>query len=343
MNTCTQSVCGFYPTYPSILYLVFQVEDKSLHCSQSAYSLGHGVHAGRTQAMLAVAVLYEQLQHQSYGRRRLGVAMHTQSPSLVVGSANPLFTDAASLASDSSSSAQAQSMPDEASQSPDHYHHPQSMLTDSDLYDLVPLASAEAPEDSASTGSFTPTRSFCLPAVLPSSPMECTSTDAQMESSGQTSQADNHQNDTQGPAFLDSTGSFGGFRPHASVPTLQSSSDRSDAQESSSTKSSASPRSILPALHCPVPKLPLLCITSDAIPNPATGPPVPDTSSPKLQNSSPPISALSPVTTHTPAAYKSPSSNLGKPPQVNHLLSVQFVSLVLLLDAHLVIVYMECL
>lgn len=201
------------------------------------------MYAGQTQAILAVAVLHKKLQHQTtYGRHRLGAAKHTQSPALVVGAANPLFTDAASLASNSSSSAQAQSMPDEASQSLHQCHHPmQAMLTDNDLYDLAPPATAEAHQDSASTGSVTPTISFGLPAVLPSSPVECISTDAQMESSVPTSQVDSHQNDTQAPAFVDSTASFGGFQPHANVPDVQSSSDRSDAQESSSTKSSASP------------------------------------------------------------------------------------------------------
>lgn len=56
--------------------------------------------------MLAVAVLHEQLQqHTACGQHRMGAAMNTESPSLVVGAANPFFTDAASLAEPPATSA----------------------------------------------------------------------------------------------------------------------------------------------------------------------------------------------------------------------------------------------
>lgn len=156
--------------------------------------------------------------------------MNRDSPSLVVGATNPLFTNATNLAGAA-------------------------------LPTLV-----------------TPTRSLPVPPVIPSS---AANTDIPMTPSGPVLLSDNNHSDFRPSASPGRTG-FGSFSPHAN-PTNQSGSDRSDAQDSSSTHSCASPRSTLPAPRRPVPQVSLLSnVTNflDASPNPAADPPVPDISSP---------------------------------------------------------------
>lgn len=219
--------------------------------------------------MFALAVLHEELQ--LYAQHRMVAAMNRDSPSLVVGATNPLFTNATNLAGAA-------------------------------LPTLV-----------------TPTRSLPVPPVIPSS---AANTDIPMTPSGPVLLSDNNHSDFRPSASPGRTG-FGSFSPHAN-PTNQSGSDRSDAQDSSSTHSCASPRSTLPAPRRPVPQVSLLSnVTNflDASPNPAADPPVPDISSPMLHKPPLPTASLSPLTTSTRAARTSPSSTLGKPPQVHRLLS----------------------
>lgn len=134
-----------------------------------------GLHAGQTQAMLALALVHEQLQRRrSLRRYRAQTAMTVESASLLVGAANPLFTDVAKLSTVGSSSTQP--APEEASLSNEQRNHPmEALFTDNALYDMLPSFTDKKPHQtdiSTSLDALPLPRSPCLPPVDSSRPSD---------------------------------------------------------------------------------------------------------------------------------------------------------------------------
>ena len=329
-----------------------------------------GLRAGRIQATLVLAVVYQELhRHMSLREPSAQDTVRDDSPSLIIG--NPLYTEAATLSTYASSSAKAQPVPDEASLSTDQ-PPTNTLFTENELCDSLPLAIADELHNPSSSSPDLPDsaqplvisthvtsdsvtspgpqgvprepsptphlsapqnlrammvsvphhRDPSVPAADPGSPVDFNSADTQMGWGGQTIQDDTHH-DSQAPTHPDNSESFGSFLFH-DMSNNQSASDRSDSRDSFTSTSASSPRSTLPALQCPVQKLPLLSNRNPVSDVNLAHSPVPDTSSRALQKSSQTTSMHSPQTAQTQAltTQTSARSNRRKPRQVIHSLSI---------------------